>query len=495
MKKLLLLFFTLFYCNSSLAQKRNNIWCFGDSAGVNFNFPIPQTFTTQSKTRGSATSIADTSGNLIFYTSYTPWGTNTRRVRVFNNLNQIIQNGDSIVGIGWYMENVIVPMPSNPMQYYLFSVGVTSSIPGFYYSIIDMDQNGGLGSVTQKNVQLLPFEISDGLQAVKHGNGRDWWVICRRCDITSNEHLLFLITPTGILGPYSQTIGTSTYTNTTRTNFSFNGNKIVETNFSGLIEIFDFDRCTGILSNSRIIHEEGNPYLPFWCSEFSHNQNILYVSTNEISSSLFQLNLLDTNPWMVRDTLWVQDSIQYSGGALELAPNGKIYYASAWYDGLHFNYPYPDSAYYPENMNLGVINYPDNLGAACDFQPYSFYLGGSRTYIGLPNNPNYDMPAIPLSICDSLSVGFTQSEIVNKELKVFYHPGWQIAFINAEGLTGKSYAFAVYDLMGNEVFKEQGRLTTEYFTKDLPCSGLTKGMYIVTLQTERVKLVKRFVRE
>ncbi|MBL0341881.1 MAG: hypothetical protein IPP71_13640 [Bacteroidetes bacterium] len=45
-------------------------------------------------------------------------------------------------------------------------------------------------------------------------------------------------------------------------------------------------------------------------------------------------------------------------------------------------------------MTLSVINYPDSLGTACGYSPFSFYLGGKRTYYGLPNNPDYDMPAI-----------------------------------------------------------------------------------------------------
>ncbi|MBL0341590.1 MAG: hypothetical protein IPP71_11995 [Bacteroidetes bacterium] len=70
---------------------------------------------------------------------------------------------------------MLIPMPDDSMKYYLFSAGVTSG-PGFSYSIVDMNQNGGLGEVVQKNVLLQSFNVVDGLSAVKHGNGRDWWV-------------------------------------------------------------------------------------------------------------------------------------------------------------------------------------------------------------------------------------------------------------------------------------------------------------------------------
>ncbi|MBL0341880.1 MAG: hypothetical protein IPP71_13635 [Bacteroidetes bacterium] len=76
-----------------------------------------------------------------------------------------------VQGIGF-----IVPMPGDSMKYYLFSIGVTSG-PGFSYSIIGMAQNSGLGEVIQKNVMLESFNAVDCIAAVKHGNGRDWWVL------------------------------------------------------------------------------------------------------------------------------------------------------------------------------------------------------------------------------------------------------------------------------------------------------------------------------
>ncbi|MBK7388264.1 MAG: hypothetical protein IPI23_04070 [Bacteroidetes bacterium] len=72
---------------------------------------------------------------------------------------------------------------------------------------------------------------------------------------------------------------------------------------------------------------------------------------------------------------------------MKLAPDGKIYLSCAYYDGISFNYPYNSTEYNTTNMYLSVINYPDSLGTACGYNPFSFYLGGKRTYYGLPNNP------------------------------------------------------------------------------------------------------------
>src|SRR5688572_2342783 len=160
---------------SAFAQNRNSVWCFGDSAGIDFsNISNPIPIASSLDTRGSCASISDSLGHLLFYS-------NTRAAMVgnttlvWNSSNQIMQNGDNIVGRGWFRELVIIPDPADNGLYYLFSIGVTS-IFGLYYSIIDMNQNGGLGAVVQKNLQLLNYQMADGLQAVKHGNGRDWWI-------------------------------------------------------------------------------------------------------------------------------------------------------------------------------------------------------------------------------------------------------------------------------------------------------------------------------
>src|SRR5438105_533888 len=111
---ILLLCLGLFFSKANLAQKRNDIWCFGDSVGIDFNNlsnPVP--ITTSLDTRGSCVSIADSNGMLLFYgdTRATFPGATTR---VWNRNNQLMQSGDSIIGEGWYNELIILPAPGSP---------------------------------------------------------------------------------------------------------------------------------------------------------------------------------------------------------------------------------------------------------------------------------------------------------------------------------------------------------------------------------------------
>ncbi|MBP9084428.1 MAG: hypothetical protein KBH11_15215, partial [Bacteroidia bacterium] len=453
----LLLVLMLSWGNSN-AQNRNAIWCFGDSSGIDFNLPGgPAPISTILNTRGSCVSIADTSGQLLFYSAYDEsvgiFGTDP--VKIYSKNNAIMINGDSIKGGGWYMEQVITLSPQNDSLYYMFNIGVTFDY-GIYYSVVDLRLNSGNGEVIQKNVQLESLKAVDCLSAIKHGNGRDWWVVVRFNAISTNQHHLFLVDPNGITMMPIQSIGSVNHTNSGRYTFSPDGSKLVYINLIGLMEIYDFDRCTGTISNPVTLHPEPTtaPYGRFWSCEFSASGRFLYVSTYiDTASRLFQYDLNSLDPVGTRDTLEYITNGLIGNGFLKRGPDNKIYFSHAWEcQAFPSCYPYPDSVYNFVNMNLSVINYPDSLGSACNYTPYSFYLGGTRTHYGLPNNPDYDLPAHAGSPCDTL---VSQNELAGAvaigSLHVYYHPAWEKAFINASNLKGKTGKLLVYDMQGKVV--------------------------------------------
>jgi len=174
--------------------------------------------------------------------------------------------------------------------------------------------------------------------------------------------------------------------------------------------------------------------------------------------------------------------------SIKLAPDYKIYLTCNYYGG----YPYQDSVYNYINTNLSIINGPDNLGGACNLQPFSFSLGGSRTYFGLPNNPDYDLGPLAGSVCDTL-VGMPELFSENIGLFIYYNPGWQTAFINANHLKGERYSLQVMDMTGRTTYNEEGSLSSGYFTKNLNCTQFSKGVYIMSLVTKYEKLTKKFI--
>jgi hypothetical protein len=496
MKKILIILMLFVFSGSCIAQKRNAVWCFGDSAGIDFsNLGLPQVFSSSLDTRGSCASIADTSGQLLFYAE-TNGNLSSNSTQVYSSIGQKMQNGDSILGQLWYHELLILPFPGNDSLYYLFSIGV-SSIYGLKYCVIDMKANGGLGEVIQKNIQLQSLPMVDCLTAVKHGNGRDWWLIFRRWDWIqldpNNEFHSYLISPAGISNYNVQMIGETHMSNQGELIFSPNGEKVLNIDGVDLIELFDFNRCTGVISNPTLIHPAGNfmNYNGTWSSAFSPNGNVLYVSTSKDTNHVYQLDLTAANIYGTRinlDTFYVPP---VQPGSLKLAPDGKIYLSCAYYDGISFNYPYNSNEYDTVNMYLSVINYPDSLGAACNYEPFSFYLGGKRTYYGLPNNPDYDLPALAGSPCDTLVGVIEAQEISQANIHVFYHTTWEKAFINASNLKGKTGKLLVYDMQGKVVHSEPLRIQNGYYTRDLSFTGYAKGMYLFSIQTEKERLTKK----
>jgi hypothetical protein len=499
MKKLGLLAIILCYAIVLNGQNRNNVWCFGDSAGIDFNSGIPLSISSSLDSRGSSASISDTSGNLIFYSAYDPTVNiaGTDPVKVYSSNNAIMLNGDSIKGGGWYREIIITPDPANSNQFYLINIGVTLDY-GIYYSKIDMTQNGGLGAVTQKNIQLQNFKVSDGLAAIKHGNGRDWWILFRNWTTVNSNFYQYLITPNGISNVIIQSIGSSTDNGFSKIIFSHDGSKMVLINYPGLMEIYDFNRCTGIISTPVTIHLEpvSPPFNNFWSAEFSPNGRFLYVTSYKDTCYLYQYDLQSPNPASTRITLDTITNYLIGIGNLKLAPDGKIYLTHAWEcPAFPYCYPYPDSVYNQVNMNLSVINYPDSLGTDCGYAPFSFYLGGKRTYYGLPNNPDYDMASLAGSPCDSLTGIDDLNQIINSEaeLNIYYSIEWQTAFINASKLQGRYYSLKIIDMTGKEILVETGDIHSTDYTKNVNCASFRKGVYLVSLTIEREMLVKRFV--
>ena len=200
---------------------------------------------------------------------------------------------------------------------------------------------------------------------------------------------------------------------------------------------------------------------------------------------LYQFNLLDTNILLSRDTLYEFFDPE-SPQTLRMAPDGKIYLTAS---DITYGVLYLDTFYSNINTNLSVINYPDSLGNACDFQPYSFYLGGGRTYWGLPNITNYQLGPLVGSPCDTLTVGQAENGERNDVFfQAWYNHEWNIIHVNASKLKGKSGVLRLFDVEGRVVVERKvDVIAGGYFTGEIAMNGIAAGVYIVSLVTEKDK--------
>ncbi|MES2394899.1 MAG: T9SS type A sorting domain-containing protein [Bacteroidota bacterium] len=377
------IFCFLFYLVSNFlfAQKENNIWHFGQNAGLNFNSGSPVAFTNSAMNLlGGSASICDSSGSLLFYTD---------GITVWNKNNIPMPNGDSLTGyIVSSQPALIVKQPGNNSIYYIFTADDPYSFPvnyGFRYSIVNMGLEGGLGDVTQKNT-LLFLPTTRQQTAIKHCNNRDVWIIAHESDTTIFRS--YLLSDTGLSAPINSYTGLGNASSNSQGTYlkpSPLGNKIAQTigNLSTLpTQIFNFNRSTGeltLFAAFATLSGGGGSDV-----EFSPDGKKLYLATEMTPPLLnkfviYQYNLLAGSSIDIANSQLQVGVVEKQCFALQMAPDGKIYTARKNKD------------------SLGVINNPNQLGIACNYVDNGVSLASKVCQLGLPNF-FYMHPIVPTVI-------------------------------------------------------------------------------------------------
>ncbi|MCC6578671.1 MAG: hypothetical protein IT228_15125, partial [Flavobacteriales bacterium] len=301
------------------------------------------------------TNITDASGNLLFSTNGA-YIANATGDTLLNGTGLNPSNYTSLYPEGLHISQacLILPKPDAPGIYYLFHGTLDDQIGQYaqnlYLTTIDMSLDGGLGGVVTKNEVLISDTLNMGkITAVRHANGRDWWVFCHKQNTNIFNRLL--VTPDGTSGPDQQAIGILRYADIGQVCFSPDGSKFAYYWGEGEdLEIFDVDRCTGLLSNTtHILIDDANS---MGGVAFSPNSRYLYVSSVE-DVYQYDTEAPDIAASMVHIATWdgfYSPSPPFATlfDIAQLAPDGKIYIGTG--NGT---------------LHLHVINYPDSTGLAC----------------------------------------------------------------------------------------------------------------------------------
>lgn len=83
-----------------------------------------------------------------------------------------MNNGDSLTGVGWSHDMLILPKSILDSTFYVFVAGVVVPDTGLWYSIVDMKLQGGLGQVVQKMYVILIIQFKICLQQFVMGMER-----------------------------------------------------------------------------------------------------------------------------------------------------------------------------------------------------------------------------------------------------------------------------------------------------------------------------------
>jgi gliding motility-associated-like protein len=293
-------------------------------------------------------------------------------------------NGFGLLGDGGQVNTVlIVPFINDRNKYYLFTskglsnnnIGSQSTLP-YCYSIVDMQLNGGLGNIVNKNTVIQYFS-TEKMVAIPNANGNDIWWVCR--DWT-NHFYTYKITCQGFQNnnPVISTIGNDVNNDVNllgagEIKASPNGNYIVVV-YNYYFELYQFSKTTGMLSSPLLIPTENS-----YGVEFSPDSKFLYVTGAESINNngvtfIKQFNLANYDSAAISNSAYTVNNV-FGYGGLQLAPNKKIYNN----DG---------------GKAISVINNPNVQGAGCNFQDSVFILpnGGYRrfpySYVNLISNQN-----------------------------------------------------------------------------------------------------------
>ena len=350
-------FFLLFF-DSSMAQKRANIWYFGVNAGLDFTSGSPVALTNgKINTSEGCSSICDNNGNLLFYTD---------GVTIYNASHTIMTNGAGLKGDNSSTQSaLIVPKPGSTTLYYVFTPGVDGNggANGLRYSIVDMSVGSGIVTAT-KNI-LLFAPVSEQLAAVMHNNCTDVWIMAH--DTSGNGYYAYLLTSAGITGPViSPNTGAPVHNVTAgQLKFSPNGQKLAFANWrSGVVEMADFNNITGTVSGQFTIYT-GIPYFTYGVS-FSPNSSLLYTSGRNAFDYIYQFDLLAGNTATI---IASKTALGWNGlnSSLQIGPDKKIYVSQQG------------------NTYVGVINNPNVVGVGCNFVNNAVLLSGKMCLYGLNN--------------------------------------------------------------------------------------------------------------
>lgn len=386
------------------AQKHDYIWPGGEyipnspyTGGflIDFNTlnPVVSSHSRSANLFLSNGSICDTSGILVAYTN---------GCSIFSGkTDTIIANGNNInpgpvhnmycdvntpnTGFGYYpnspQSSMFLPLPDTTNIYYLFHKKIKLLYNPFdaltdklFYSVVDMNINGGVGRVVSKNVPIMEDSLAAGMMtAVKHANGKDWWILTPRN--RENQIYTFLFTKDGIVDTTLQNIGFNLDKDgSCQITFTPDGSKFITCNpYTGL-GIFDFDRSNGLLSNYRAI--DIKPYIYQWTDftgcAVSPNNRFIYVSS---TLDLLQYDLMASD--IAASQINVghydggQNPLATTFGQCHLAPDCKIYIQTG-----------------QQAKSMHVIHSPNEVGTACNFEQQGLPLTNANRG-SLPYFPHF----------------------------------------------------------------------------------------------------------
>ncbi len=493
MKKIIILIVLLFKFSSLSAQKNDYIWVIGYEFGGLANGSILDFNYSPVKIRANEadinfyyftdSNICDSLGALQFYTN---------GVNFLNAEGNIMDGGYHIFSCDSTSYNhfttngcisaqtvLTLPFPNHPGQY-INIMGQTKfwDVPGqpyqnsgltsLFYNYIDMNINNGKGKVRENHNIISKDTFGVSITAVRHADGKNWWIMAQKA--YSNIFIRMLLDQEGIHIEGEQKGGLiNRYIDA-----AFSPDGTIYANLIDIfgpdnrINVFKFDRCAGLLSDTisfKVKNDSLDKGLDIvWGIAISPNSRFLYVSSDffilqydlqskDIEHSRIVVAAYDG----YRDERTAQTVFAYP----RLAPDGKIYIST-----------------YVGSQYLHVIEYPDSLGLACKVVQRAVTLPSlNRT---VPNYPYFRLGASKTPCTTAVS----ETDVLKAE--IYPNPTTGTFNLSFEAPLNGVAELKIYDLIGRFVKTFTLEAGATNLSGDI--SGLASGAYICIL-TEDKKII------
>jgi type IX secretion system substrate protein len=374
--------------------------------------------------------ISDNDGELLFYTNGNAVASWDNHVMLGGKgFNQGATNDDFGTSAGDTVLNdfynpytyQIIPDAYDENIYYMIHSFVIETgdwcnilySPKMQISKVDMSANGGKGKVVYKNHYFDQKLVDAAFALVRHGNGKDWWVVLRRHDGTGYRSVL--LQRDSVVQAVESDIpelGTDWLTcadwysiHGNLLDASMDGSRLLDNYGRSAAKLLAFDRCSGEVSlldtfSTGITPLETVGGVVINCTvngfQFSPSGRYLYgagcaefaqwdLEAADIGASKVKLGGV---PWALDDEQNVK--VGYRGGfkAFAPGPDGKIYNLMRT---AHSVIEYPDEPGEASGLCLAA----DNAPGSCLGPNVPYYLFSNRF-------PNYRLGALAGSACDTI---------------------------------------------------------------------------------------------
>jgi len=231
---------------------------------------------------------------------------------------------------------------------------------------------------------------TDRIEAVRHANGRDWWIVI--FESNTAKYYSFLLNPTGIILEYAGETESVVTKGLGQSAFSPFGNFLARVDVYKIVDgqtitLYSFDRCTGHVNQVESFHTTAGYFSGV---AFSPSERFLYADDNE---NLWQWDLWSEDISASKTLIDTFDGFVQPGwyatmfGPMTIAPDGRIYIVP----------PSGSSEY------MHVIDRPDLPGRESRLLQHHINLTVPNGR-SAPNLPNFRLGPLDGSPCDTLGL-------------------------------------------------------------------------------------------